>query len=131
MMAIKGVAVVIPAHNEERLIERCVASVRQALADPSLAGLARQVVVVADRCTDRTAGRTWRALRNAIESPGVIVAVGFRSAGRARAAGVAEALRRWPAAAPTSIWLANTDADTTVPADWIARQVRAEQLQDS
>ena len=127
-MAITHVAVVIPAHNEEGLIEGCVASVRRALEDPSLGGLARQIVVVADGCTDRTTERTWRALRNRSDSPGVILAVGFRSAGRARAAGVAEALRRWPAATATSVWLANTDADTTVPADWAARQIRAEQL---
>ena len=127
-MAITHVAVVIPAHDEESLIGPCVASVRRSLAEPSLATLTRHVVVVADCCTDRTAQRARRAMRGATGSSGGVLTVGFRSAGRARAAGVAEVFRRWPTVPRASVWLANTDADTTVPADWIARQLQAHQL---
>jgi cellulose synthase/poly-beta-1,6-N-acetylglucosamine synthase-like glycosyltransferase len=43
-------AVVIPAHDEERLIERCVSSVKRSAAASSA-----DVVVIADNCSDRTA----------------------------------------------------------------------------
>lgn len=45
-------AVVIPAHDEELLIARCVASLRT-----SAAGTSTRVVVVAHNCSDRTAER--------------------------------------------------------------------------
>ena len=50
-------AVVIPAHNEATLIARCVHSV--AAADPSMGD--RQIVVIADNCSDDTAARATEA----------------------------------------------------------------------
>lgn len=49
----------------------------------------------------------------------------LQSAGRARAAGVMAALHHWKASDPATIWLANTDADTSVSPTWLARQIRA------
>ena len=46
------IAVVIPAHNEERLIGRCLASIHRAAARASTEAT---VTVVANRCTDGTA----------------------------------------------------------------------------
>src|SRR5271170_4633547 len=45
-------AVVIPAHNEELLIARCVASLRASAADTRT-----RVVVIAHNCSDQTAER--------------------------------------------------------------------------
>jgi cellulose synthase/poly-beta-1,6-N-acetylglucosamine synthase-like glycosyltransferase len=45
-------AVIVPAHNEEVLIEACVESLRN-----SAAGTGARIVVIAHNCTDRTAGR--------------------------------------------------------------------------
>lgn len=45
------ISVVIPAHNEEDLLPRCLASIEQSAAH---AGLPVEVVVVLNRCTDRT-----------------------------------------------------------------------------
>jgi chlorobactene glucosyltransferase len=44
----KSVSIVIPAHNEERVIDRCAASLRNQSHDNT------QIIFVLDRCTDRT-----------------------------------------------------------------------------
>ncbi|MBO4323887.1 MAG: glycosyltransferase [Lachnospiraceae bacterium] len=46
------ISVVIPAHNEEAYIERCIRSVKR--SDREFAGTT-EIVVVCNRCTDRTA----------------------------------------------------------------------------
>lgn len=45
-------SVVIPAHNEERYVARCIRSVRKAAAE---SGRTAEIIVVCNRCTDRTA----------------------------------------------------------------------------
>ena len=122
-MAIARVAVVVPAHDEAARIGRCLASLARALAHPAVAALDRRVVVVADRCSDDTVAVARRALPRGVA--GAVASVDFESAGRARADGVALALAAWPDADPAATWLASTDADTWVPADWLARQVGA------
>lgn len=52
-------AIVVPAHNEETLIGRCVSSLVAAI--PSTLTLQPQIVVVADNCTDETATRAAEA----------------------------------------------------------------------
>ncbi len=49
-------AVIIPAHNEESLIARCVESLRA-----SAAGTATRIVVIAHNCSDQTARRAMLA----------------------------------------------------------------------
>ncbi|MBQ8079888.1 MAG: glycosyltransferase [Oscillospiraceae bacterium] len=44
-------SVIIPAHNEERYVARCIHSVRTAA---QYAGLTAEIIVVCNRCTDRT-----------------------------------------------------------------------------
>ncbi|GAC1305525.1 MAG: glycosyltransferase [Steroidobacteraceae bacterium] len=79
----------------------------------------RWVVVVADRCTDRTVERARRALGSA----GEVICIDVRSAGAARREGVARMLAHWGESDPARIWLANTDADTFVSEEWIAVQL--------
>lgn len=45
-------SVVIPAHNEEKYVRRCIASVRQAA---KVCGAKTEIIVVCNRCTDQTA----------------------------------------------------------------------------
>ena len=45
------VSVIVPAHNEERYLARCLASIGAAAAD---AGAHVEMVVVLNRCTDQT-----------------------------------------------------------------------------
>ncbi len=112
---IAAVGVVIPAHDEQDLLPSCLAAVR--LAAVPLAGIPVHVVVVADACTDRTAGL-------ARAGGAAVLAIEARNVGAARAAGVAEVFRRTGPLDPASVWLATTDADTLVPPCWLTRQLR-------
>lgn len=112
---IRLVGVVVPAHNEQDLLPACLASLRRAAR--ALHGTQVQLVVVADACRDRTAGVARRG-------GAVVVTVGARSVGAARAAGVREVLRRARHLDPADVWLATTDADTLVPACWLREHTR-------
>jgi glycosyltransferase involved in cell wall biosynthesis len=111
------VAVVIPAHDEEALIGRCLASVTRAVAharerEPDLV---TATVVVLDACTDTTApqARRW---------PVETVEITARRVGTARRIGIARALSSLDAN-PHDTWISMTDADTVVPRDWITHQL--------
>lgn len=49
------IAVIIPAHNEARRLGHCLKAVKAASARAEAAGLAVEVLVVLDRCTDTSA----------------------------------------------------------------------------
>jgi glycosyltransferase involved in cell wall biosynthesis len=92
--------VVVPAHDEQRLLPACLAALGRA-----------PVVVVADACTDRTAEVARRYGARVVE-------IAARNVGVARAAGVRELLRQGVT------WVATTDADTVVPPGWLEAQLR-------
>jgi len=106
---VSRIAVIIPAHNEEQFLPACLASLEAAATRTELPV---RVVVAVDRCTDTTAelARSFGATTVTALAPGV---------GSARAAGCAAAL----ADGPEGLWLATTDADSTVPIDWFGRQL--------
>jgi glycosyltransferase involved in cell wall biosynthesis len=111
------VAVVIPAHDEEALIGRCLAAVTRAVArarerEP---GLVATVVVVLDACTDTTAPQVRRW-------PVDVLEISARNVGTARRVGIAHALASL-GSAPEGTWIAMTDADTLVPRDWVTHQL--------
>ncbi len=103
----------MPAHNERHLLPACLAGLRAAARHPALRHIPVHLVPVLDACTDDTGA----------VAPGA-VHVAARNVGVARAAGFAAVLRREAGQDPTQIWLATTDADSTVPADWLAQQLR-------
>lgn len=109
--------VVVPARDEAELLPDCLAALARAAAHPELAGVPVLVVVVADRCTDTTADVARAGGARVLETGGGNV-------GDARHAGVlavlAEARRTGIAA--ERVWVATTDADSRVPADWLALQ---------
>lgn len=117
---IRAVAVVVPARNERVLIARCLEALVVAIdaARTSMPAVSMRVIVVADACTDETA-----ALARSVDGVEVIeIAAG--AVGSARAAGAELALSGFAAlgGAPDDLWIANTDADSTVPAHWILDQ---------
>lgn len=113
-----SVAVVIPAHNEQATIAACLSTVLAACRE--IASRADTwVVVVADSCTDDTALIARRTLGH----QGEVLECAHRSSGTARQLGTAASLARFQGLAtqtdPRRVWIANTDADTFVPADWL------------
>ena len=95
------VAVVIPARDEAELIARCLASIGD-----------ERVIVVADRCVDDTAAI-------ARDLGAEVIEIDEARVGLARYIGCEAALRD-----PEVGWLACTDADSVVPSNWIAEQLR-------
>ncbi|MGO4807804.1 glycosyltransferase family 2 protein [Arthrobacter sp. 2MCAF15] len=120
------VAVVMPAHNEDRHLHRALAALRTSAdaLERSHPEVTTSITVVLDNCTDQSAEIT---ARHVSADPRIsALEVRLRSTGASRAAGARAALA---AANPASklttdrIWLANTDADSAVPEHWLARQV--------
>ncbi|WP_028279953.1 glycosyltransferase [Arthrobacter sp. H5] len=109
-----GVAVVIPARNEAEYLAGCLTAVGNARAalQKTLPQIAVTVTVVLDSCTDGS------ALVVAGFPEAQVVTVDFGVVGRTRDAGIR--------AAPASrgLWIANTDADTAVPENWLTEQCR-------
>jgi len=104
------IAVLIPAHDEELLIGACLRSVALAAQCAGLRGEAVQVFVALDRCSDGTAG-----IVAAHGAQAIVLQSG--NVGSARAAAAEAAL------AAGARWLACTDADSVVPANWLSAQL--------
>jgi glycosyltransferase involved in cell wall biosynthesis len=113
------IAVIVPARDEAHLIGRSLASIARARRacrrrlGSRAPGLT--TIVVADGCTDATASIARRFGVVVLETPAIGV-------GAARALGVAAALEGIDSA-PERVWLANTDADSSVHSRWILEQV--------
>lgn len=112
-----SVGIVIPAQNEEDTIEACIESILDSCRYANLKDY--RIVIAADSCTDLTTVRARRALADA----GELLECEANSAGTARRLGVEAILRFYQKKAASRIWLANTDADTIVPQDWLAVQL--------
>lgn len=116
-MTFRAVAVVIPAHNEEELLPAALEAVSVAAGRPELAGVRVLTVVVADACRDRTADVARRAGALVVPAQG-------HSPGRARAIGTERALREL-GTPDDDTWIAATDADSEVPAQWLVHHARS------
>jgi glycosyltransferase involved in cell wall biosynthesis len=113
------VGIVIPARNEQARLGRCLDAIAAAIADlqrTEFADVAVQTVVVLDRCTDRTADVAARygQVRT--------ITADLGNVGSARAVGV-RTLMSASAQPRQQVWLANTDADSTVPVSWLTKML--------
>ena len=104
------ISVIVPAHNEEKSIRACLASILEASSDLLLAQEPVKVLVVLDCCTDNT-----RAIAEAMGAH--TVQVSARNVGFARAAGAQAALDAG------ARWLAFTDGDSEVAPNWLSAQL--------
>ncbi|SDO77037.1 Glycosyltransferase like family 2 [Klenkia soli] len=111
------IGVVVPARDEAGVLPACLAAISRAARHPELAGVAVRVVVVADRCTDGTAALAAAAGALVVEAHGETVGDARHAGASALLAEAAEAGTR-----PARVWVASTDADSRVPADWLALQ---------
>ncbi|KQM17656.1 hypothetical protein ASF83_00570 [Plantibacter sp. Leaf171] len=129
---LRRIDVVVPAHDEEELIGACLDALLVARAEVQRRrpGLQVGLVVVLDDCRDDTARIVTERLDGLDDGAGGIghdagsaaasvVVIEERSVGAARRAGVDTATRLGDAD-PTERWIANTDADSRVPADWLS-----------
>jgi glycosyltransferase involved in cell wall biosynthesis len=109
-------AVVVPIRDEEALLPRCLRALSVAAAATRQAV---HVVLVLDSCTDRTA-EVVAALAPRLAFDLTVLTAQCGSVGVARAAGAAHLLDRFPA---ERLWLATTDADSSVCRHWLSRQL--------
>lgn len=98
------IGVVIPVHDEESLLGRCLTALARARA---VVGVPVHTVVVLDSCTDASAD-----IARAAAGTDLLV-IEARNVGAARAAGVAALLDLG------ATWIASTDADSAVGSGWL------------
>ncbi|KAA9107704.1 glycosyltransferase [Microbacterium rhizomatis] len=115
--AVTRVIVVVPVHNEEDLLDACLGALSAAVHRTERAGLACDVRVVLDDCTDASATL-------ALSYPFTVSTIRASMVGAARAHGVVTALADLGDVDLHRVWIANTDADSQVPPQWIVDQVR-------
>jgi glycosyltransferase involved in cell wall biosynthesis len=116
---ISALLVVVPARDEEALLPTCLTSLRAASAHPALAGIVVRLAVVLDSCSDRSGEIATEHL----SQTDVLLEQQDGNVGLARRRGI-DALLTAEAGRPRAqTWLATTDADSRVPADWLARQI--------
>lgn len=118
------IAIVIPAHNEAMTINICLAAVQTAIEQlPST--ITATVLVVLDSCSDNTLGliksakyKSAQVKNITIKSAGVnYLSCDYRCVGRVRDLGIRHAI------ASGATWIACTDADSVVTADWLTQQI--------
>lgn len=118
---IGAIGVAIPARDEVASIGACLGSIADAVAVTSVPVV---VVVAADSCTDDTA-ETAKGVGQERGLDFEVLTCRCGSAGLAREHAAGHLIERLGASglSPASTWIACTDADTTVPADWLDRQL--------
>lgn len=112
---IEAIVVVVPVHDEAALLDACLHALSAAVA---AVDVPCEVRVVLDACTDESAAVAARH-----RFP--VVPVHARAVGEARAAGIRDAIAALGDARAARVWIANTDADSAVPANWLQVQLAA------
>ncbi len=113
---IAQLGVIVPVANEADHLGSCLQHIADACARllEVAPEITVRVVAVLDACHDAS---EQIAVAHGVE----IVRVEARSVGSARRAGAGHLLHTHPA--PELVWLANTDADSRVPRDWLTGMV--------
>ncbi len=111
--SVQAVIIVVPVHDEEKLLHRCLDSLSAAVARVDVPC---EVRVVLDACTDRSAGI-------AATHPFEVVVADANAVGAARSLGIRSGLRSLAGMPSDRVWIANTDADSSVPANWLTVQL--------
>ena len=114
-----GMGIVVPVNNEEELLGPAIAAL--AVARETLRQHASddvpwvRLILVLDNCTDGSASiaTQWHDVE--------VLHVDYGAVGAARRHGVHHLLSTC-GAPPSELWIANTDADSQVPANWLVHQ---------
>lgn len=125
----RAVGVVLPVHNEEDLLGTALVALEVSLEKIMDHRAACGVAIVLDTCSDasESLAQEWRrdAQRRLPELGVLILSCDARNVGVARGLGCAALLRNWDYLDAAGLWLATTDADSQVPRNWLAEQVKA------
>jgi glycosyltransferase involved in cell wall biosynthesis len=120
-MMIKEVAIIIPAADEQDHIAECLDAIFRAddrlRRGPGRQTIRTQIILVLDACSDGTPAIASRYTNV------VSIATDGRNVGAARQRGTELALKT--ICCPANAWLANTDADSVVPDNWLTHMVTA------
>lgn len=112
------ITVVVPVRDEEELLGIALDHLRAAMDHVETGGRRRaRLVVVLDACTDNSA-RIAEAVAG-VDPRVRVIHTAVRAVGAARDLGVRTALAALPTTSLPRHWIANTDADTRVPANWL------------
>lgn len=112
--------VVVPARDEEELIDACLRALGRQFDPPPESW---EIVLVLDDCTDATAVRARQTPLGGVTLHEVRVS--GLGAGGARAAGMDLACHRLESVGAEDGLIATTDADSQVAPDWLERQLEA------
>ena len=104
------IGILIPAHNEEALLDDCLRAARIAANHPGLLGEAVQILVVLDSCSDASAAIAQAHQVHCLH-------VQARNVGHARGVGAGYLLEQG------ARWISCTDADSRVAPDWLVAQL--------
>jgi len=104
------IGILIPAHNEESLLDDCLQAALRAARHDRLLGETVEILVVLDSCTDRSA-------QIVLDYPVQSLAISARNVGQARALGARHLLERG------ARWISCSDADSRVAEDWLVAQL--------
>lgn len=118
-VTIEHVIVAVPARDEAATIRSCIESINVA-RDSLSPSVTSTLVVVADSCRDDTLAIARSAI--SAERGDLTVEVAANRVGAARRIATAAALAQLEVPLDR-VWIANTDADSIVPADWLTLQL--------
>lgn len=115
---VQAVVVVVPAHQEEALLGACLASVAVAATHVDLPVT---VVTVLHRCTDGSREAALRVAAGHPQTRWIAMDSVAATVGAVRAEGTAAGLSAASGSACPldTVWTAHTDADSTVPPNWL------------
>jgi hypothetical protein len=123
---LRALGVVVPAHDEEDLVGTCLDAIALAAAPVSLR-VNVCVVVVLDACRDQTAEVVGAIQAEWQADPALpylhVLETDVRNVGAARALGCQKVLACYRDVPADRVWLASTDADSTVAANWLTYQI--------
>lgn len=111
------ISVLVPARNEEELLPRCLYSIQ--LARQNLPRTVTSDVIVVSDCSQ---DQTSTVAKTILKDSGLVLETNSGVVGSARAVAATAAIERY--CGPLNrCWLANTDADCEVPADWLVSHI--------
>lgn len=117
MNMIQQIYVLVPARNEEKLLPRCLRSILKSchFLEPNIK---TEIILTVDASSDRT----FRIGHDLLGDRGGVIFLNKANVGCARKLAASVALSRYTSKL-NECWIANTDADCVVPANWLASQI--------